>query len=63
MEVVTVSSNIQPQDSLGVGQAHLVDLQNGHAPQEERERERPAIDLVREHLRRQVQALKQQRSR
>lgn len=58
-----MSSNTQPQVSLGADQRDLVDLQDGHAPQEERERERPAIDLVREHLRRQVQALKQQRSR
>ena len=56
-------SNTQAQALLGVGQPHLVDLQDGHALQEERERERPAIDLVREHLRRQVQTLKQQRSR
>ena len=51
------------QASPDVAQAYTVDLQEGHALQEERERERPAIDLVREHLRRQVQALKQQRSR
>jgi len=63
MEVATMSSNTQAQALLGIDQRDLVDLQNGHAPQEERERERPAIDLVREHFRRQVQALKQQRSR
>lgn len=53
----------QAQASLSVGQSHLVDLKDGHALQEERQRERPAVNLVREHLRRQVQALKQQRSR
>lgn len=56
-------SNTQLQASFGVGQAHQVDLQDDHAAQEKRERERPAIDLVREHLGRQVQALKQQRPR
>ena len=57
-----MSSNTQPEALLGVGQPNPVDLQNGHAPQEERKRECPAVDLVREHLRRQVQALKQQRT-
>lgn len=44
----------------GVGQPDLVDLADGHALQEERQRERSAVDFVREHLGRQAQALKRQ---
>lgn len=44
-------------------QLDLVDLQRCHAAQEEGHRERPAVDLVRNHLARQAQALAQQRLR
>ena len=53
-------SNTQPQALTGVGQPHLVDLQDGHALHEESHRERSAVDFVREHLGRQAQALKRQ---
>lgn len=58
-----MSSNAQSKASSGISQPDLVDLQRRHAAQEEGHRERPAVDLVRDHLARQAQALAQQRLR
>lgn len=58
-----MSNLLTKSESVALAQPDLFDLQYGHAPQEERHRERPAVDLVRQHLWRQAQPLKQERGR